>query len=134
MAVAQNNNPYASTIFYTTPDAHNLYFKSRTGSNHSRIIGSNPRVAGAIYDHDSTYKQKAGVQLLGTVERLASLREVVTAITLYSEQFEGAGEKLKSPEALIRSSAESAFYRLTVTHVKIVDVARDLLINDYQSW
>src|SRR5215831_134845 len=80
MAVAQNNNPYASTIFYTTPDAHNLYFKSRTGSNHSRIIGSNPRVAGAIYDHDSTYKQKAGVQLLGTVERLASLREVVTAI------------------------------------------------------
>lgn len=134
LAVAQTNSPYASTIFYATPDAHNLYFKSRTASNHSRIIQSNPRVAAAIYDHDSNYMQKAGIQLLGTVERVVNLREVVTAIALYSEQFQGAGDKLKSPEALISGSAESAFYRLTVTHVKIVDVANDLLISDYESW
>src|SRR5262245_53160869 len=83
LAVTDNGELYACTVFYATTDGHILYFKSRTASNHSRLILRNRNVAGIIYSSTSTYTNKRGIQFLGSVERVYDFAEASMAVELY---------------------------------------------------
>ena len=134
IGVADQDEPYTCTAWYVTANAHALYFKSRTASVHSRVLLRNPKAAIAIYDHQSTYSSKAGIQAVGVVERVRDMTEIVHVVKMYGDAFQGAGEKLQSLPDLIGEYVKSAMYKLTINKIKMVDSSMDILLTEYEDW
>lgn len=134
VGVSDHTTPSLFTAFYVTDDAHTLYYKSRTQSNHSRIVATNPTVAVVIYDHQSSYSKKAGIQATGVVERVQGLSEMGRAVELYSRAFKGSGEKFAALPELVSEFVKSTLYKITLQTIKMVDTESEIEMTEYQDW
>jgi uncharacterized protein YhbP (UPF0306 family) len=118
---ASNNMPMVFTAWYVTENCKVLYYKSRTESSHAIALVDNPNISLAIYDHNSSYSSKTGVQLKGKVSRVTDLLEMTKVVKMYSEAFVGSGAKLQNIPELISSYVKSTMFKITLEQVKMVD-------------
>lgn len=124
----------AATIFYVTEDASRLYYKSRTASNHAASLIKANKAALCVYDHNSTYVAKTGVQLLGNSGRVLDAAEMEKVVALYSQRFgEPAAKKLVLADLLALNS-DSTFYWFDITAYKLVSHELAVHSPEYQAW
>lgn len=117
----KDGSPQACTCFFAVEPDDSLVFKSRSGSDHMSSIRADPLVAIGVFRRDSSYKQKAGVQLRGVVSAIESVDEMAAAVKNYSTSFEGSAEKFGAPDELVKPGAESTLFRFRPTAYKVVD-------------
>jgi nitroimidazol reductase NimA-like FMN-containing flavoprotein (pyridoxamine 5'-phosphate oxidase superfamily) len=117
-----DDNPHLCTVFYVTDDNLNLYFKSRTESEHIEALPNSNYVAGSIYLPESNYaNRKGGVQLLGTVGRVTNIKEMTKVLGMYTQAFAGSEKKFDSIPEMITDSVKSTMFRFKVEKAKVLD-------------
>jgi len=109
-----------ATIFYATNDGSTLYAKFHILSDHGRAISRDKRVSLSIYNHNSTYHEKYGVQLRGHCYRVSDESELRSAIDIYSNTFNGARERFDPVDVLLSDKAVSTLFRIDILSGKIV--------------
>lgn len=133
LATMQGSQPIVSTVFYVVGDCGQIYFKSRTDSLHSKSFTVSPKAAFAIYDHQSTYDDKTGVQIIGTVTRVIERSEMKIVVDLYSCKFGASAAKKLQLDDLLSSETKSTMYLLDVGKVKLVSHELDIHMPEYES-
>ncbi|MFN2136240.1 MAG: pyridoxamine 5'-phosphate oxidase family protein [Candidatus Promineifilaceae bacterium] len=121
LATCANNGVWAAAVFYASVDL-NLYFLSAPHTRHARDMAANPQVAGTIQEDYAQWLAIKGIQLEGTVKRLAGAAQE-EAITQYLAKYpfiaEGDGDLVKALE-------RSGWYRLTPSRLYFIDNSRGL--------
>lgn len=112
--------PDICTVIYAQDEQLNLYFKSRTTSRHSLNLISQARCAVAVYDHDSTYLKKSGVQLLGRAHRITDAQSMKWAVDTYSARFASAGAKFPDLKDLIQPDTPSTMFQFEPTGARFL--------------
>jgi len=102
-----------ATVFYATNDGRSLFMKFHTTSDHGSQIKRNPRVAAAIYNHDSTYHEKYGVQLLGYCKQITNRELLENGMEIFSHKFPGARERFAPIDELLSPSVKSTLFCFT---------------------
>lgn len=110
----------AATVFYATENGDDLYMKFHVGSDKGQQIMKNPKVALAIYDHDSTYTEKYGVQLLGECRRVTDREELLSAIEIFSNKFPGARERFAPIDELLSDNVKSTLFHFKAVSGKML--------------
>ena len=111
---------FTAIVFYVYENGR-LYFKSRTGSNHSTHLRSHPQASFAVFLKSSTYDSKYGAQLLGRARRIQETDTMQRVVKLYGECFAGATAKLPSIKELCSDEIASTFYQFEIEKFKIID-------------
>jgi nitroimidazol reductase NimA-like FMN-containing flavoprotein (pyridoxamine 5'-phosphate oxidase superfamily) len=119
------DGPGVCTVFYVWLRDDRFAFKSRRASHHMVNLANDPRTALAVYDHESNYHAKRGVQLAGTVREIPAVEEMTDVVGAYCERFPGAEKKLGRPETLIGASVGSTFFVVEVATFRLVDEGPD---------
>ena len=130
----QNGEPRMCIVFYVTNDNKTLYFKSRTESDHSKSFADNPIASGAIYHPDSNYSVKSGVQMIGKVERVRSVKEMTKAVKMYGKSFKGSEKKFEAIPTLVADFVKSTMYKFTIDKVKFVDSTEGIHTVKYERY
>lgn len=110
----------ATTVFYAIENENALLIKSHTTSHHGSVIKNGAKVAVAIYDTKSTYSDKTGVQLRGICERIYDKAEMLNAVKIYSETFEGAAARFAPIDELVSEDAKSTLFRIKLVSGKML--------------
>lgn len=131
LGVVKDGNPHLCTAFYVAKDSKELYFKSRTTSEHSIALKENPNAAVSIYTPTSNYSVKSGVQCIGTVSRVTDLGEMASVVALYAKQFAGSEKKLAALPELVSEFAASTMYKFTIKKVKVLDSDQGIHSEEY---
>lgn len=120
--VSESCEPDICTLIYAQDEYEqlNLYFKSRTTSRHSLNLASRAYCAVAVYDHDSTYLKKSGVQLLGQTYRITDAQAMKRAVDAYSARFSSAGAKFQPLNDLIQLDAPSTMFKFEPTEARFL--------------
>ena len=110
----------ATTVFYAIENENSLLIKSHTTSHHGSVIKNGAKVAVAIFDAQSTYSNKTGVQLRGICERIYDKDEMLNAVKIYSDTFEGAASRFAPIDELISRDAKSTLFRIKLVSGKML--------------
>lgn len=113
----------AATVYYATKNGLDLYMKFHVGSDKGCQLRKDPRVALAIYDHDSTYSEKQGVQLLGECTMVTDRDELLDAIEVFSNKFPGARERFAPLDELLSPDVKSTLFHFVATRGKMLTPA-----------
>ncbi len=121
LAVKDSEWPVQATaVFYAIKDENTLLIKSHTTSHHGSVIKDGAEVAVAIFDSKSTYCVKTGVQLRGICERIFDKDEMVSAVKIYSDAFEGAAARFAPIDELISKEAKSTLFKIKLISGKML--------------
>jgi len=135
LGTSDNDNPHVCSIYYVT-DGEEIYFKSQNKAQHSKIIQENHKAALAIYDHNSNYSDKKGIQLAGSVERINTTEEIEKIRELFqahSALKEGA-DKMTDPQDFI-GDTKAGFYKFKISKAKMTDTTGGQdIYSDWQNW
>lgn len=110
----------ATTVFYAMENEDALLLKSHTTSHHGSVIKNGAKVVVVIYDQSSTYTNKTGVQLRGICERIYDKEEMVNAVKIYSDTFEGAAARFAPLDELVSAQAKSTLFRIKLVSGKML--------------
>lgn len=110
----------ATTVFYAMESDNSLLLKSHTTSHHGSVIKSGANVVVVVYDMNSTYTNKTGVQLRGICERIYDRDEMKNAVKIYSDTFEGAAARFAPLEELVSAEAKSTLFRIKLVSGKML--------------
>ncbi|MER3456952.1 MAG: hypothetical protein C4303_07060 [candidate division GAL15 bacterium] len=108
LATCSPEGPWAAPVLYALRPGPQLVFMSRTGTRHVRDLLASPRVAVAIYPHQT--RPLRGVQLEGVARPLAG-RETLAAIRAYLQRFPAARGRFPLWDA-VRGRGEVRFFAL----------------------
>lgn len=128
-----DSQPIVCSVFYVVGSNGEIYFKSRTDSMHSRAFMDNPRAGLAIYDHESNYDDKTGVQLIGLVSRVTEQVEMQSVVKLYSAMFGESAAKKLHIEELLSKNTKSTMFRFDVCKVKLVSHELEIHMPEYEA-
>ena len=132
LATNDGDQPHVCTVFYVTDNAKTLYFKSYAIIIHANLLKTNPKIAIAIYDKDSSASgEKQGVQILGKAHKIMDNQEATKAAELYIKTFHAPREKFFPIEHLTADDAESSLYKVTVEKVKMLDSVNHIQPDKY---
>jgi uncharacterized protein YhbP (UPF0306 family) len=121
-SVASDGTPRSCTIFYVFDvDALALIFKSGTHTEHTLSFSERPDAAMAVYNPGSGYAKKAGIQLIGRVQRVQDLDKMQRYIVQYSGRFPGAGDHFEPAEKLLAQDAAATLYSFSIISYKLND-------------
>ena len=109
-----------TTVFYAVEGSMSLLIKSHVTSDHGKEMLVNKKVSVAIYDTESTYSEKRGVQLRGVCERILDAKEMENAVKIYSNTFEGSAKRFASIEELISKDVKSTLFRIKIESGKMI--------------
>lgn len=129
---SESCEPDICTITYAQDEQLNLYFKSKTSRRHSVNIASQTRCAVAVYDPESTYLKKSGVQLLGRARRITDAQSMKRAVDTYSARFGSAGARLPDVDELLRPDILNTMFIFEPTAAKFLHESY-FLSDDYVS-
>ena len=110
----------ATTVFYAVEKEFSLLVKSHRTSDHGKEMQENPQIVLAIYDSNSTYTEKAGVQLRAYCERIYDKTEMQNAVEIYSRTFPGAEQRFAPVEELISEDVKSTLFRMKIVAGKMI--------------
>jgi uncharacterized protein YhbP (UPF0306 family) len=129
--VGEDGSPRVATIFYVCDGPNSLIFKSRSGSEHMQRLFEDPRAALGVYDHESNYKEKQGVQLLGSVSRISDPQIMESLVDAYGNRFAGARDKFAAIDELISPGAPSTLFRFEIKEAKVTSSAKGIADLEY---
>lgn len=109
-----------ATIYYATENGFDLYMKFHLGSDHGTQVRKDSKVALAIYDHNSTYSEKYGVQLLGICRQVTERKELLHAIEIFSNKFPGARKRFAPIEELLSPKVKSTLFHFEPSSGKML--------------
>ncbi len=112
--------PWAAAVFYVN-DGFALTFLSSPTTRHATDIEAHGRCAAAIHEDYSEWRAIKGVQLEGSVRRLAGT-ERVTAIARYAKKFTVIRPD-RAPEVVKAALAKVAWYELVPDRCFFIDNA-----------
>jgi len=113
-------NTQLATIFYATENGIDLYMKFHLGSDHETQVRKDSKVALAIYDHNSTYTEKYGVQLLGICRQVTEREELLRAIEIFSNKFPGARQRFAPIDELLSPDVKSTLFHFRPSYGKML--------------
>lgn len=113
-------NTQLATIFYATENGIDLYMKFHLGSDHGIQIKKDSKVALAIYDHNSMYTEKYGVQLLGICRQVTEREELLRAIEIFSNKFPGARQRFATVDELLSPGVKSTLFHFRPSFGKML--------------
>ncbi len=88
-----------------------MYWKSRTGSEHSRAFVQNSEAGLCIYDHGASYPDdKTGVQVLGTVRQVTDRHEMQLVLDAFADRFGERVLQKNNLDELCAPDTQSTFY------------------------
>jgi uncharacterized protein YhbP (UPF0306 family) len=119
-AVSQEWGVQATTVFYAVEKDFSLLVKSHQASDHGKGMRANPQIVLTIYDSNSTYTEKSGVQLRAICERIYDKVEMQNAVKIYSETFSGAEQRFASLDELVSSDSKSTLFRMKIVSGKML--------------
>lgn len=76
LSTSEQNEPWASPLFFWTDKHGHFYFVSKVDSRHVKNISKNPNVAVSIFDS----KARQGIQFKGSATILHDYKEIQNAI------------------------------------------------------
>jgi uncharacterized protein YhbP (UPF0306 family) len=126
--------PMTATIFIVTGDGRRLYYKSRTDSQHAKALWENKAAALAVYDEESSYEAKTGVQLTGTSGQVMDAGEMEKVVMLYGRKFGAQAAAKLSVAALLVPDAVSTMFYFDVEEYKLVSHELDVHMKSYELW
>jgi nitroimidazol reductase NimA-like FMN-containing flavoprotein (pyridoxamine 5'-phosphate oxidase superfamily) len=113
---------------------NNIYWKSRTSSEHSQAFAKNKECSLCVYDHQSQYPDnKTGIQVLGEVEKVTDLQEMEILLKKMESQFGGKSVSKNKIEDLLDPNTSSTFYRFSPKKFKLVCKSFDLHMEHYDN-
>ena len=111
--------PHAANVLYAL-DGLALYWMSDTETRHSRHIEVQPRVTATVAPDYADFRLIRGLQIFGTVRRLAGGESLATARRMVSRY--GFLAQLASGPAALRAAFEKAgFYCLEPERITLID-------------
>jgi len=110
----------ATAVFYAIEGDFSLLVKSHRTSDHGKVMQVNPRVVLTIYDPNSTYTEKSGVQLRAICARIYDKAEMQNAVEVYAKTFPGAKQRFAPLDELISPDAKSTLFRMTIISGKML--------------
>ena len=113
LATTDGTRPWANAVEYVTDQDGNLYFVSRTSSQHGRNIGERAPVVVVIFDSNQPSMTGIGVQIEGTAIRLDGQDNVFVTI----------GSRTDLPASLDAIAADLASYRIEPVRYYVPDPA-----------
>jgi uncharacterized protein YhbP (UPF0306 family) len=124
--VGPTGEPQAAAVFYAADEQLNLYFLSSPRSRHSENLAREPRIAATIHADKQSWQTIQGVQIEGTAHIVRDTRQIASAIKVYASRFDFLQEPLAgsgptSPAALRGPVANSRFYVLNPTWIRLID-------------
>ena len=136
LATVGNDGPSVCAVFYVYMGDGKFGFKSRRSSEHMKNLSTQSNASLLVFNPDSTYAAKFGVQMRGQVRECTDVNEMAQVINLYSDRFEGAGKKLTAPETMLLPSTESTFFIFQAARLKLVDESPEAnrTMSDYASF
>lgn len=109
-----------TSVFYAVEGDMSILIKSHVTSDHGKEMMLNNKVSLAIYDKQSSYSQKKGMQLRGICERITDAEEMRNAVKIYSDRFEGAAARFLPIEELISEDVKSTLFRIKIQSGKMI--------------
>jgi len=125
--------PLTATIFVVTADGSRLYYKSRTDSLHAKALWENPQAALAVYDEESNYEAKTGVQLTGVSGQVTDREEMARMVALYGNKFGSQAAAKLNLEELLAGEVSTMFY-FDVQEYKLVSHELGVHMKFYEPW
>ncbi len=119
LATMAEDGPWAAAVFYVN-DGTALYFLSSPNSRHCRNLELDARAAATIQTDTGDWREIKGLQMEGTVRRLAGTEEA-RARRLYAEKFPLVGDLAQAPAAIVAALARVRWYCLAPTRLFFID-------------
>jgi uncharacterized protein YhbP (UPF0306 family) len=110
----------ATAVFYAVEGEFSLLVKSHRTSDHGKEMQINPHIVLTIYDHNSTYTVKSGVQLRAICERIIDKIEMQNAVEIYSKTFPGANQRFAPIDELVSPDVKSTLFRMKIVSGKML--------------
>lgn len=117
LSTAGEAGPWAAAVFYAHEDWA-LYFLSAATSRHGRDLARTARVAAAIQEDTSDWREIKGVQLEGIATRLSGEDEA-HARALYSAKFPLL--RGEAPAGIASAMAKISWYRIAPGRAYFID-------------
>lgn len=118
--VAQDWPTQVATVFYATKSGNTLFSKFTQASDHGKAISNDQRICLAIYDHNSSYLKKEGIQARAICHRIEEYNEMQEAIELYADTFPGSRNRFLPIEDMLKIDVKSTLYRIDIVSLKLV--------------
>lgn len=116
LATVDDGGPWATSLFYASDEAMNLYVLSDPATRHCRAIAYNARVAATVHGQTREWTEIKGVQLWGNAGEVEAADEVLHR---YTKKFPFARD-------LIPAGGPHRFYRITPRWIRLIDNSRGL--------
>jgi len=114
-------HPWTAWVFYCFDNDLNIYFISAPSTLHGKQMEKNNQVAAAIADsHQKPSDVKKGLQIFGTVERIAGINKIRYAIRLWKD-FLSVERPDITFENMKKGLYKGRMYRLTPKKIKLFD-------------
>lgn len=134
VACVSHGEPRSFTCWYCVSEG-NLYWKSRTGSIHSKAFGENPNASLCIYDHQASYPDnKTGVQIIGTVQQVKDKEEMAKVLESFAPRFGEEVLKKNNIDELCAPDTTSTFYSFTPKSLKLVSKDLSVHMEEYEDF
>lgn len=118
IATMHGDQPRVNSVYFVAVlDEQSIYWLSEPHRRHSRDIGLNPRVSGAIAVKAEV--PVAGLQFIGTAEEVTALEEIGAIATQYAEKYDGIGRDLS--ERYQAGTNKHRLYKLSITQLELFD-------------
>jgi uncharacterized protein YhbP (UPF0306 family) len=132
LGVAEADIPYGCMVWYSCRDGKNLYFMSRTATQHCQITLNCPQVSVIIYNSAGKYAIKKGIQLLGKVERVNEMGELNKVAANYIKDFPNAENLVNSLlPIMVQPGAHTAFFRVVIEQGKELGTEAAIMSQNY---
>jgi hypothetical protein len=121
LATSGPAGPWAAGLYFAS-DGLTLYFLSDPASRHCQDIAANPRVAVAIHEDYTVWREIRGIQLEGTSEPVTTAAERTRAWEVYLAKFPFVRQFLVGDALEIMGRAIRArFYRIAPSRLFYLD-------------
>jgi len=114
---------HATNLFYAC-DGLALVWVSEPGTQHSREVEADPRVAATVAPDYSDFAAIRGVQMIGTARRIVASDERMHYIALLEERYIFLKQLATAPLKLREAFARTAVYRLQPARIVLIDNAK----------
>jgi len=120
VATAEDNQPWACTVYFAFDEQLNLYWISKPNRRHSEEIRNNDKVAGVIVLTHTPGDKVRGIQFQGVASELSDKDDAVAGMKYYAERF---GMKPKRVEAILNGRDGHVCYKITPSLFVLFDEA-----------
>lgn len=96
VATANNNQPWACSVYFAHDDKLNLYWISLPIWRHSQELRANKKVAGTIVLPHTLGDKVRGLQFQGVAKELHQKNEVKYALTFYTKRFHTSPKRVSA--------------------------------------